>query len=111
MTADKMKRKTYEKELKKLQTELCYLQEWLKTTGERAIVVLEGRDAAGKGGTIKAMGPAVRKRGTRFTHSSRNRRSSIRARCDPMQRCAPDPNTRCPLSSRSKSTRSGSLIC
>ncbi len=55
MTADKMKRKTYEKELKKLQTELCYLQEWLKTTGERAIVVLEGRDAAGKGGTIKAI--------------------------------------------------------
>lgn len=55
MTADKMKRKTYEKELKKLQTELCYLQDWLKTTGERAIVVLEGRDAAGKGGTIKAI--------------------------------------------------------
>jgi polyphosphate kinase 2 len=55
MTADKMKRKTYEKELKKLQTELCYLQDWLKTTGERAIVILEGRDAAGKGGTIKAI--------------------------------------------------------
>ncbi len=55
MTADRMKRKTYEKELKKLQTELCYLQDWLKTTGERAIVVLEGRDAAGKGGTIKAI--------------------------------------------------------
>jgi polyphosphate kinase 2 len=57
MAADetKLKRKLYEKELKKLQTELCYLQDWLKATGERAIVVLEGRDAAGKGGTIKAI--------------------------------------------------------
>jgi polyphosphate kinase 2 len=51
----KFKRKSYEKELKKLQTELCHLQAWLKETGERAIVVLEGRDAAGKGGTIKAL--------------------------------------------------------
>ena len=51
----KLKRKPYEKELKKLQTELCYLQDWLKATGERIIVVLEGRDAAGKGGTIKAI--------------------------------------------------------
>jgi polyphosphate kinase len=51
----KLERKRYEKELKKLQTELCYLQDWLKATGERAIVVLEGRDAAGKGGTIKAI--------------------------------------------------------
>lgn len=51
----KLNRKVYEKELKKLQTELCYLQDWLKTTGERVIVVLEGRDAAGKGGTIKAI--------------------------------------------------------
>lgn len=51
----KLERKPYEKELKKLQTELCYLQDWLKDTGERVIVVLEGRDAAGKGGTIKAI--------------------------------------------------------
>lgn len=51
----KLERKPYEKELKKLQTELCYLQDWLKDTGERVIVVLEGRDAAGKGGTIKAL--------------------------------------------------------
>ena len=57
MAADKekLKGKRYEKELRKLQTELCYLQDWLKATGERAIVVLEGRDAAGKGGTIKAI--------------------------------------------------------
>lgn len=51
----KMKRKPYEKELRKLQTELCHLQEWVKLKGLRVIVVFEGRDAAGKGGTIKAI--------------------------------------------------------
>jgi len=50
-----MKRKEYDKELRKLQTELCRLQEWVKHKGLRAIVVFEGRDAAGKGGTIKAI--------------------------------------------------------
>jgi polyphosphate kinase len=55
-TADtKMKRKVYEKELLKLQTELCHLQDWVKAEGARVIVVFEGRDAAGKGGTIKAL--------------------------------------------------------
>ncbi|CAN5712853.1 polyphosphate kinase 2 [soil metagenome] len=54
-TDGKLKRKVYEKELKKLQVELCALQDWVKTTGERIIIVLEGRDAAGKGGLIKAM--------------------------------------------------------
>jgi polyphosphate kinase 2 len=52
---EKMKRKDYEKELLKLQEELCDLQAWLKESRERVIVVLEGRDAAGKGGTIKAI--------------------------------------------------------
>src|SRR5579871_6373087 len=51
----KLKRKRYEKELKKLQTELCRLQEWVKHKGLRVIVLFEGRDAAGKGGTIKAI--------------------------------------------------------
>jgi polyphosphate kinase 2 (PPK2 family) len=50
--SEKMKRKVYEKELKKLQEELCHLQDWIKASGERVIVVLEGRVAAGKGGTI-----------------------------------------------------------
>jgi polyphosphate kinase 2 len=50
-----MKRKKYEKELVKLQTELCGLQQWVVHEGVRAIVVFEGRDAAGKGGTIKAI--------------------------------------------------------
>src|SRR5271167_1881046 len=51
----RMKRKEYEKELRKLQTELCRLQEWVVHKGLRVIVVFEGRDAAGKGGTIKAI--------------------------------------------------------
>src|SRR6516164_845297 len=51
----KMKRKDYEKALDKLQVELCHLQEWVKYKGLRAMIVFEGRDAAGKGGTIKAI--------------------------------------------------------
>jgi polyphosphate kinase 2 len=56
-TADdgKMKRSTYEKALHKLQVELCHLQEWVKLKGLKVIIVFEGRDAAGKGGTIKAL--------------------------------------------------------
>jgi polyphosphate kinase 2 len=55
----RMKRKAYEKELRKLQIELCHLQEWVKAKGTRAIIVFEGRDAAGKGGTIKAIAERV----------------------------------------------------
>lgn len=51
----KLGRKTYEKELLKLQEQLCHLQDWVKEKKERVIIVLEGRDAAGKGGTIKAL--------------------------------------------------------
>jgi polyphosphate kinase 2 len=51
----KLKRKEYEKALQKLQVELCHLQEWVKYKGLRAMIVFEGRDAAGKGGTIKAL--------------------------------------------------------
>jgi len=54
-TPPRMKRKAYEKELRKLQTELCRLQGWVVHKGLRVIVLLEGRDAAGKGGTIKAI--------------------------------------------------------
>jgi polyphosphate kinase 2 (PPK2 family) len=52
---EKLGRKSYERELRKLQVELCHLQAWVKAKGERIIIVLEGRDAAGKGGTIKAI--------------------------------------------------------
>ena len=51
----RMKRKDYEKELGKLQVQLCHLQEWVKEKKLRIIILFEGRDAAGKGGTIKAM--------------------------------------------------------
>jgi polyphosphate kinase 2 len=53
--SEKMKRKTYEEELRGLQVELCALQDWVKETGARIIILFEGRDAAGKGGTIKAL--------------------------------------------------------
>jgi polyphosphate kinase 2 len=53
--APKMKQKEYEKALRKVQTELCRLQDWVVHKGLRVIVVFEGRDAAGKGGTIKAL--------------------------------------------------------
>jgi polyphosphate kinase 2 len=49
----KLGRKTYERELAALQTELAYLQRWVKRSGARVIVIFEGRDAAGKGGAIK----------------------------------------------------------
>src|SRR6187431_2134537 len=51
-----MKKKLdYEKELRKLQVELCHLQTWVKEKGLRVVVVFEGRDGAGKGGTIRAI--------------------------------------------------------
>jgi len=53
--AARMKRKAYEKELRKLQVQLCHLQQWVKAKNLRAIILFEGRDTAGKGGTIKAI--------------------------------------------------------
>ena len=53
--ADKMKNKEYTKKLRKLQAELCWLQEWVKHKGRRVIIVFEGRDTAGKGGTSRAL--------------------------------------------------------
>src|SRR3954467_11988799 len=52
---NKLKNKKYLKEVRKLQGELCKLQEWIKHKGLRVIIIFEGRDAAGKGGTIKAI--------------------------------------------------------
>jgi polyphosphate kinase len=51
----KLNRKQYEKQLRQLQVELCHLQDWVKAKGLKIIVVFEGRDGAGKGGTIKAI--------------------------------------------------------
>jgi polyphosphate kinase 2 len=51
----KLKRSDYEEQLRRLQAELCTLQAWVKAKGLRAIVIFEGRDGAGKGGTIRAI--------------------------------------------------------
>jgi len=55
LSPEKLSRKDYEKKLLKLQTELCYVQDWVRETGARIVIVLEGRDTAGKGGLIKRM--------------------------------------------------------
>jgi polyphosphate kinase len=52
---EKLSGKQYDKELRRLQSELCHLQAWVKEKGLRVIVVFEGRDGAGKGGTIRAI--------------------------------------------------------
>lgn len=51
----KISRKVFETEIRRLQTELCALQEWVKETGARVVIVFEGRDAAGKGGIIRSI--------------------------------------------------------
>src|SRR6201987_4422478 len=63
----RLKRKRYEKELRRLQGELCKLQDWIKYKGLRVMVVFEGRDAAGKGGTIRAITERVSPRVFRLT--------------------------------------------
>ena len=54
-TEGKLTGKKYQKELRRLQVELCKLQQWVKYKGLKVVVVFEGRDGAGKGGTIKAL--------------------------------------------------------
>ena len=63
----KVSAKVYEAEMFRLQTELVKLQEWTKTTGARIVVVFEGRDAAGKGGTIKRIGEYLNPRVARVS--------------------------------------------
>ncbi|WP_310447607.1 polyphosphate kinase 2 [Thiobacillus sp.] len=53
--SSKLKRREYESKLRELQAELCMVQDWVKATGQRIIIIFEGRDAAGKGGTIRAI--------------------------------------------------------
>jgi polyphosphate kinase 2 len=61
----KMKRKQYEEELEKLQIELLKLQSWARDKGERIVIVFEGRDGAGKGGTIHRFTQHLTPRGAR----------------------------------------------
>jgi polyphosphate kinase 2 len=60
-----MAREDYDREKRLLQIELLKLQEWIKETGERLVIVFEGRDAAGKGGTIKRFMEHLNPRGAR----------------------------------------------
>ena len=61
----RLNKKIYEKELARLQSELVKMQYWVKATGFRMIVLFEGRDAAGKGGSIKRLTEAMNPRGCR----------------------------------------------
>ncbi|MGF1514373.1 MAG: polyphosphate kinase 2 [Elainellaceae cyanobacterium] len=64
--SSKLSRKVYEKELAHLQLELVKMQYWVKQTGSRIVIVFEGRDAAGKGGTIKRITEPLNPRGCRI---------------------------------------------
>ena len=64
--ATKVPRKLYEQELLRLQGELVQLKEWVRTTGERLVVLFEGRDAAGKGGAIKRVTEYLNPRAARI---------------------------------------------
>jgi len=61
----KLSRKVYNKELARLQLELVKMQYWVKHTGSRIVIIFEGRDAAGKGGTIKRITEPLNPRGCR----------------------------------------------
>lgn len=56
----------YEKELRKLEIELVKLQNWVKKTNQKIVIIMEGRDGAGKGGTIKALTSHLNPRGCRI---------------------------------------------
>jgi polyphosphate kinase 2 (PPK2 family) len=60
---EKLARKVYEDALLELQVELCALQEWVKENGKRIIIILEGRDTAGKSGLIRVIKERVSSRG------------------------------------------------
>ncbi len=62
---DRLRRKTYDKEMAKLQVELVKMQAWIKQSGQRIAILFEGRDAAGKGGTIKRFRENLNPRGAR----------------------------------------------
>lgn len=68
---ERMKRKAYDREMAALQIELVKLQAWVKNSGERIAMVFEGRDAAGKGGTIKRFRENLNPRGARIVALSK----------------------------------------
>ena len=62
LTPQVINKKQYEKELEKLQVELVNLQEWVQASGQRVVVIFEGRDTAGKGGSIRRIAEALNPR-------------------------------------------------
>lgn len=79
--SSKLSKKVYEKELARLQVELVKMQYWVKHTGTRIVILFEGRDAAGKGGTIKRITDPLNPRGCRVVAlgmpSDRERQNGI----------------------------------
>lgn len=69
--SDRIKRKAYDKQMDALQIELVKMQDWVKTTGTRVACVFEGRDAAGKGGTIKRVRENLNPRNARVVALSK----------------------------------------
>ena len=104
-----MSRKSYEREKYQLQVELLKLQAWVKDTGQRVVIVFEGRDAAGKGGTIKRfmehLNPAVRESSRSRSPRRKSGVSGISsATCSTCRRrarssCSTAPGTTAPASS------------
>ena len=63
---DKLKRRIYEEKLAELHFELVKMQYWIKETGQKLVLILEGRDAAGKGGAVKSISEPLNPRGCRI---------------------------------------------
>jgi polyphosphate kinase 2 (PPK2 family) len=98
----KMKRKKYEKEMRRLQGELVAMQEWVKSSGAKVCIVFEGLDSAGKGGTIRRITERTSPRV--FKHVALPTRPSARSR-----RCtssATSPTSRRPARSPSSTAAS-----
>jgi len=100
--AGKMKRKAYEADMHELQVQLCHLQEWVKQKGLRVIIIFEGRDAAGKGGTIKAITERVSPRVLRVV-----RFRPLRIARRPRRSCSVTSKDFPPLARSSSSTAAG----
>ena len=123
--AERMQRREYEIAKRRLQIELLKLQGWVKDTGQKLVLVFEGRDAAGKGGTIKRFTEHLNPRGARVVAldkpvGARARPSGTSsATCSTCRRpgrscCSTGPGTTAPASSGSWATappRSTSSSC
>ena len=87
-----MKHKEYQRELRRLHGELVAMQEWVKATGAKVCIVFEGRDTAGKGGTIKAITERVSPRVFRVVAlPAPTERRSRRCTCSATSRTSPPP--------------------